>query len=85
MRKFICSFGLVCTVAAAAFLGGCNKNSDKCCDGDKAQCAEKAGSVKTDAQATPAATPGCCKEKAAAGGKCCNGEKKVCPSTGQSN
>ena len=82
MRKFICSFGLVCTVAAAAFLGGCNKNADKCCEGgDKAACQEKAAPVKTDAQTPPAATPGCCKDKAAG----CSGEKKTCPSTGASN
>ena len=43
MRKFICSFGLICTVAAAAFLGACIKNCDKCSDSDKA-------SVNTDAQ-----------------------------------
>lgn len=76
MRKFICSFGLVCTVAAAAFLAGCHENCDSCKDGDKA-------AVKTDAQATPAAT-GCSGDKAKCSGKC-SGDKKTCPSTGQSN
>ena len=79
MRKFTTSFALVCTVAAAAFLGACNKNSEKCCkDGEAACCKDKAAAVKTDSQATPAATPGSCS-------KSCTGEKKTCPMTGQSN
>jgi hypothetical protein len=79
MRKFISSFGLVCTVAAAAFLAGCHENCDSCKDGDKA-------TVKTEADATPAANCATsCKDKAAGCSKSCSGEKKACPSTGQSN
>lgn len=82
MRKFTFSFALVCTVAVAAFVGGCNKNSEKCCkDGDAACCKDKAAAVKTDAQATPAADGTCSKSCT----KSCTGEKKTCPVTGQSN
>jgi len=68
MRKFTFAFGAVCTVAAAAFLGACSKDSDCCKDKDKA-------SVQTDSMATPAGSSKCsgkcdsgCKDKAA--GKC---------------
>ena len=73
MRKFTFSFALICTVAAAAFLGACSKNSD--CKGDGSCCKDKAA-VKTDSQATPAtgAATGCSSK--------CTGEKKVCPVTG---
>ena len=76
MRKFTTSFALICTVAAAAFLGACSKNSDGKCSSDGACCKDKAASgVNTDAQATPATgTTGCSKS--------CTGEKKVCPATG---
>jgi hypothetical protein len=77
MRKFTFAFALICTVAAASFLGACNKNSDKCC-GDSATCKDKAAAVKTDAAATPAADGKSCSGK-------CTGEKKTCPATGQSN
>ena len=77
MRKFTFSFALICTVAAAAFLGACSKNSDSKCSGDGACCKDKAaaGSVKTDAMATPATSGTGCSGK-------CTGEKKVCPVTG---
>jgi hypothetical protein len=76
MRKFTFSFALICTVAAASFLGACSKNSDGKCSGDGACCKDKAasGSVKTDSMATPATGSGCSKS--------CTGEKKVCPATG---
>lgn len=82
MRKFLGTFSVVCTLSAAAFLGACNKQCDADCKGDAACCKEKAAAVRTDSDATPAATPGCCKDKAAAG---CGGAKKTCPATGQSN
>ena len=49
MRKVTCSLAFVCTVAAAAFLGACNK-SESCCSDNKDKAA-----VQTDAQSTPAA------------------------------
>jgi hypothetical protein len=79
MRKFIFSFGVIWTVAAAAFIGGCNKNNDCSCDKDKA-------AVKTDAQATPAAkscTGSCSGDKSKCSGSC-SGDKKTCPATGAS-
>ena len=77
MRKFTFSFALICTVAAAAFLGACSKSSDAKCSGDGACCKDKAaGAVKTDAQATPATGAAGCSSK------CTAGEKKVCPVTG---
>lgn len=66
MRKF--GMSVLCCVAAAAFLGGCNKNEDKCCSGT--ECADKAA-VKMDAGATPAADSTCaskCKSQ-------CTGDK----------
>ncbi|HVU62908.1 MAG TPA: hypothetical protein VHC70_02935 [Phycisphaerales bacterium] len=71
MRKFIFSFGVICTVAAAAFMGGCNKNCESCCDKDKA-------AVQTDAQGMPAGktcTGQCDKSKCTAGSKCCQQQK----------
>jgi len=71
MRKFTCSLVMICAVAAAAFLGACNKNCNSCSDN------KDNAAVKTDAQGTPAASN--------CSGKCsgsCSGDKKVCPATG---
>ena len=72
MRKF--GFGVLCCVAAAAFLGGCNKNEDMCCGGD---CKDKAA-VKMDAGATPASDASCaskCKSQ-------CTGDKAAVKTEG---
>jgi hypothetical protein len=84
MRKLIFSFGVICTVAAAAFIGGCSKNSEGCC-GDK----DKA-SVKTDAQATPAGkscSGSCTGDKSKCTGSCTGDKSKCtgkCPMSGGS-
>ncbi len=83
MRKFTFTLGMICTIALASFVGGCNRNSDTKCSGDGACCKDKAAGVRTDAQATPAAS-GTCTKTGSCSGKC-TGEKKVCPMTGQSN
>ena len=74
MRKFTFSFALICTIAAASFLGACSKNSDSKCNAEGACCKDKAA-VQTDAQATPAAGATKCSNK-------CTGAAKVCPATG---
>ena len=72
MRKF--GFSVLCCVAAAAFLGGCNKNEDKCCG--SSECKDKAA-VKMDAGATPASDASCaskCSGQKAAG-SCCKSKQ----------
>ena len=80
MRKYTFAFGAVCTLAAAAFLGACAKDSEcsGCKDKDKS-------SVKMEATATPSGSSSCagktecCKNKSAS--ECCkNGASKNSPS-----
>ena len=71
MRKF--GFSVLCCVAAAAFLGGCNKNEEKCCG----SCKDTAA-VKMDAGATPASDASCaskCKSQ-------CTGDKAAVKTEG---
>jgi hypothetical protein len=70
MRKL--GFGIGALVLAAAFVGGCSKNSE-CC-GDK-ECKDKAA-VKMESDAAPAGgEKKCCSGDKAAASGCCQGKK----------
>lgn len=64
MRKY--GIAALCCVAAVAFLGGCNKNQDKCCG----SCKDKAA-VKMDAGSGASAEGKCAKSCASK----CAGDK----------
>lgn len=76
MRKLTTGIGMICCVAAATFLGACNKNADNVECQDKAACCEQGGSAGIVGEKK------CCKDSEASPGIV---SEKSCSSSCQSS